>query len=410
MLLGQAVIAAIIVVGWNSTALAKPTGPWKFRFASQHDAAEGFLSVAAADRYTSERGYGFEGDGEHFFSVAVPEGNYRVTITTGSAVQPTVTTVRAELRRLVLEAVRTAPGTLRVSVFTVNVRRPDIVVGGEVRLKDRERTSEWRSWDDRLTFEFGGPNPAVSGVEIEPVRDLPVLFIIGDSTVCDQPAEPYASWGQMLTRFFKPTIVLANHAESGESLRTALAARRFDKIFSQMRPGDYLMMQFGHNDMKAVDEANYADSIRQVVAACREKGGAPIVVSPMERRNFDENGKIRESLRGFPQAARKTAEELDVPFIDLHSMSVTLYEAIGPEKAPQAFALAGGQRDPTHHDNYGAYELAKCIVEGIRQVKPDLAQQLVDDLPKFDPARPDSIEDFSLPPSREYTGRAPDGN
>ncbi len=79
-------------------------------------------------------------------------------------------------------------------------------------------------------------------------------------------------------------------------------------------------------------------------------------------------------------------------------------------KSPQAFALAGGQRDPTHHDNYGAYELAKCIVEGIRQVKPDLAQQLVDDLPKFDPARPDSIEDFSLPPSREYTGRAPDGN
>jgi lysophospholipase L1-like esterase len=214
----------------------------------------------------------------------------------------------------------------------------------------------------------------------------------------------------MLTRFFKPTIVLANHAESGETFRSSQSAGRFAKVFSQMQPGDFLIMQFGHNDMKSVDEASYAASIREAVAACRAKEGIPIVVSPMERRGFDADGKIRESLHGFPEAARTTAAELDVAFIDLHAMSIVLYEALGPEQSPLAFALANGQRDGTHHNNYGSYQLAKCIVEGIKQVKPDLAGHLIDGLPTYDPAHPDSIEAFSLPPSAQYASAPPDGN
>jgi lysophospholipase L1-like esterase len=413
-----------LAFGWivDAAVSQEVARSWKFVFATAIDES-GVLPVTTATGYSNARGYGFEAwepgarlgasDDEprpFFFSVKAPEGNYRVTITTGVRDNATDTTVRAELRRLMLESVRTAPGEFRRSEFVVNVRRPAIAGGGEVRLKDRERTSEWRAWDDRLTFEFSGARPAVQRIEIEAADSLPTLFILGDSTVCDQPLEPYASWGQMLTRFFKPTIVLANHAESGETFHSSQGAGRFAKVFSQMKPGDYLMMQFGHNDMKSVDEASYAASIREAVANCRGKGGVPIIVSPMERRGFDADGKALESLRGFPEAARTTAKELDVAFIDLHAMSKVLYEALGPEQSPLAFALANGQRDPTHHNNYGSYQLAKCIVASIKRENPNLAGHLIDDLPPFDPARPDAIEAFSLPASGQFASRSPDGN
>jgi lysophospholipase L1-like esterase len=271
-----------------------------------------------------------------------------------------------------------------------------------VRLKDRERTSEWRAWDDRLTFEFSGLGSSVASLEIEPANDLPTLFLIGDSTVCDQPLEPYASWGQMLTAFFQPTIALANHAESGESFAAALAARRFDKIWSQMKPGDFLMMQFGHNDIKSVDETSYAASIRDVVAACRAKCGTPIVVSPMERCGFDAAGKVRDSLRGFPAAARNTANEMNAPFIDLHAMSKVFYEALGPQRSLKAFAAPDGKQDLTHHNNYGSYQLAQCMVAGIQREVPTLTAHLRKDLPSFDPARPEAIDSFALPASSPY--------
>lgn len=410
----------------------EPRTRWHFDFGDTESAA-GFTTVSPSDVYSDEKGFGFEassgitvdfsetagrnalGDSitsnkPFHFSVTLPEGNYRITLTTGSPKRESTTTVKAELRRLMLERVQTERGLFAESTFVVNVRTPRIDDSCEVRLKDRERTREWRAWDDRLTLEFNDQRPAVAAMEIERVEDLPVLFIMGDSTVCDQPSEDYSSWGQMITRFFKPDIVLANHGESGESYRGALGAGRFDKIFRQMKAGDYLVMQFGHNDMKSVDEASYADSIRRVVAKCRKCGGVPIVVSPMERRGFDEQGRILDSLRGFPAAARSTAKELGIAFIDLHSMSKTFYEALGPEKAPLVFARAGGRLDPTHHNNYGSYQLAKCVLEGIRRSAPALAEHILDSHPTFDPSRPDDVDTFSFPASPRYTSEAPYGS
>ena len=83
---------------------------------------------------------------------------------------------------------------------------------------------------------------------------MPTIFLLGDSTVCDQPLEPYASWGQMLTRFFGLGVAIANHAESGESLRSSLGAKRLDKILSLIKPGDYLLIQYAHNDEKEKGE------------------------------------------------------------------------------------------------------------------------------------------------------------
>src|SRR5262245_6094543 len=215
----------------------------------------GGTSVTPMMAYSKERGYGFEpisvaGAGKpFFFSVALPEGNYNVTITFGDSKAETATTVKAELRRLMLEKVETAPGKFETRTFTVNVRIPRISGGGEVRLKDREKTIEAWAWDEKLTLEFNGESPAVSAIEIAPA-EVPTIFLLGDSTVCDQPLEPYSSWGQMLPRFFGPGVAVASHAESGESLRSSLGARRLDKVLSLIKPGDYLFIQYGHNDQR----------------------------------------------------------------------------------------------------------------------------------------------------------------
>src|SRR5437763_1413299 len=230
----------------------------KFDFGAGKNVA-GRTRVQAADIYSKDRGFGFEpgadivcsasggkaGSGycgsnkPFYFSAAVPEGNYKVTINFGSKTDASMTTVKAELRRLMLEKVETQKGKFATESFIVNVRTPLIAGVGEVKLKDRERTTEWPAWDEKLTLEFNNSHPIVDSIDIERV-DVPTIFLLGDSTVCDQPLEPYASWGQMLTRFFGGGVAIANHAESGESLRSSLGAKRLEKVLSLIKPGDYL--------------------------------------------------------------------------------------------------------------------------------------------------------------------------
>src|SRR5262249_12715412 len=161
----------------------------------------------------------------------------------------------------------------------------------------REKTDEVWNWDDKLTLEFNGEHPALCSLEIEPAVKIPTVYLLGDSTVCDQPKEPWNSWGQMLPRFFKPGVVVANHAESGESLRSSLGAHRLDKVLSTMKPGDYLFIQFGHNDMKEKGDGvgaftTYKADLKKFVERAKEKGGIPVVVTSMHRKKFDSAGKV----------------------------------------------------------------------------------------------------------------------
>jgi lysophospholipase L1-like esterase len=391
-----------------------------------------FRQVSAATVYTPELGYGFEpgagvtcadrggddlsgdlctSDRPFFFSVAVPEGNYNVTVTFGDRANDTATTVKAELRRLMVEEVRTARGRFERRTFTVNVRRPQISTGGEVKLKDRERTTEAWAWDEKLTLEFNNTRPSVCAVEIERTDDAPTVFLLGDSTVCDQPREPYNSWGQMLTRFLKAGVGVANHAESGESLRSSLGAKRLDKVLSLMRPGDFLFIQFGHNDEKERGEGvgaftTYKASLKRFVEAARGRGATPVLLTPMHRRTFDASGHITDSHGDYDDAVRQVAAEEKAALIDLHAMSRPFYEALGPSESIKAFA----PNDGTHHNNYGSYELAKCVVRGIRAGVPGLVKYLADDAPPFDPARPDPLAGFKVPASPLLTDVKPLGN
>ncbi len=287
--------------------------------------------------YTVERGYGFEpgeGGSPTYFSVRVPEeGNYRVTVALGDADLATVTTVKAELRRLMLERVRTAPGQFETRSFIVNVRTPKIPGGGEVRLKDREKSSEAWAWDDKLTLEFTDSHPAVRALEVTKADNIPTLYIAGDSTSTDQPLEPYNSWGQMLTRFFTPALAVANYGESGESLRSFIGERRLEKLMSVLKPGDYVFIQMGHNDQKERGEGvgaftTYKADLQRFVGQVREHGATPVLVTPMHRLTFDAAGKITNSLGDYPEAVRQTAREEKVDLIDLNAMSKAFYEAL----------------------------------------------------------------------------------
>jgi lysophospholipase L1-like esterase len=384
----------------------------------------GWIQVFPTNVYSDAAGYGFEpgaavvaGDGfvsstnPFYFSVKLPEGNYRVTVTLGDPAGESTTTVKAELRRLMLEKVPAAAGKPVTRSFIVNLRTPQIAGlprqseaaagAGEVHLKPREKTNEWWAWDEKLTLEFNGRPPALQSLEIEKAA-VPTVFLLGDSTVCDQPTEPWNSWGQMLPRFFKPDIAIANHAESGETIASSLSAHRFDKVFSLMQPGDWLFLQFGHNDMKsrATNALElYRSNLKNAVVETRAKGGTPVLVTSMERKGGGE----APTLMGYPDAVREVAKEENCALIDLNAMSLVLYQALGTN-IDRAF------QDPTHHNNYGSYELAQCIVAGIRQAKLPLAKFIVDDFTGFDPAHPDPVDQFQMPASLRHSAVEPLGN
>lgn len=373
--------------------------------------------IPATAAYTDAAGYGYDAgttpqNSPFYFSIKAPnEGNYRVKVVIGDPHSETTTTVKAEIRRLMVEKLHTAPGKFETRTFIVATRTPKIPGDGEVRLKPREKTTEAWAWDDKITLEFAGDHPAVRSIEVEKADNLPTLFIAGDSTSTDQPGQPFNSWGQMLPRFFKPDIAIANHGESGESLHSFVGENRLAKVMSMIKPGDWLFIQMGHNDQKEKGEGvgaftTYKASLKQFIAQARQHGATPVLITPMNRLTFDDSGKITNSLGDFPEAVRQAAKEENVALIDLNAMSKPFYEALGPQDAHLAFA----GKDTTHHSDYGSYELAKCIVEGIRQAKLPLSKFLVPGMPPFDPAQPDAFTKFDIPSESLTQAQRPYGS
>ena len=222
----------------------------------------------------------------------------------------------------------------------INKRNTHISEKENVRIKPRERQK--LNWDDKLTLEFNGDAPQLSELIIEKVNNVPTVFLCGNSTVVDQDNEPWASWGQMIPRFFNDSICFANYAESGESANTFIGAGRLKKALTQMKPGDYIFMEFGHNDQKQKGPGkgayySFMTSLKTFIDEARARGAYPVLVTPTQRRSFDENGKIRDTHEDYPEAMRWLAAKENVPLIDLNEMTRTLYEAMGVEPSKKAF-------------------------------------------------------------------------
>ena len=203
------------------------------------------------------------------------------------------------------------------------------------------------------------------------------------------------------------------------------AEGRLTKLLSLVRPGDYLFIQFAHNDMKAgpnyLDPATtYRQHLERFITEARARKATPVLVTSMHRRRFDADGKIVETFGEFPAAVRETAKKTGVALIELHEMSRTLYEALGVERSKRLLLHfpAGslpGQAEPlvddTHFSAYGAFQIAKCVVHGIRASGLPLARALTEDFGTFDPAHPDPVERWTVPgsPASIWPGRATTG-
>lgn len=414
----------------------------KFDFGSK-EAAAGYEAVTGDMIYNSNRGYGFisespvkdvnrkgsdrlrddfcTSDKPFYFAVNLPEDNYEVIITFGDKKGTSDNTVKAESRRLMLLDTKSSKGEFKTDTIIVNVRTPYINTGDSIRRKSREMS--YLNWDNKLTLEFGSSRPCIDAVEIRKAGDVVTVFLAGNSTVTDQEKEPWAAWGQMIPSFFNKDVVVDNYAESGEALKSFVGEKRLEKILSIIKPGDYLLIQFGHNDQKTNSSAyvapftGYKDMLKLFVKDAREKGAFPVLITPMNRRSFDENGKIINTHGDYPEAMRQVAREENVPLIDLNAMSKEFYEALGVEGSRKAFvhypanSFPGQEKalaDNSHHSTYGAYELAKCVVEGIKSNVPGLARYLKP-TPPFDPKKPDPYSEWKWPVSPLFESIKPEG-
>lgn len=375
-------------------------------------AANGFTPVQADEIYSVAKGHGFDfgpkvegvarGDdgfvtateSPFFFSVAVPEGNYRVTVTLGDAAGESNTTIRTESGHIMATNIVTSPGQFVTRTFYANVRRPQLppppknAPGGSEVHMFLAGEPEARCWDEKLTIEFNGPRPCLAAMEIEKDDSVPTIFVAGDSTVGDPRRGPGGNWPTQLCQFFKPEVAVCNSAEGGETSKSFITGYRFDKVLSQMKAGDFFLVQFGHNDSKPQWPQSYTEPttsfkayLQVFIAETRRRGATLVFVTPMERRS---NG---DTVGPWARAMREVAAQENVPLIDQWTMSKELWTAMGPNVG-QAFS------DQTHLSGYGGYLLSKLIVRGIKANVPGLAGFIVDDFKSMEPTNPEPPPEY----------------
>jgi lysophospholipase L1-like esterase len=295
---------------------------------------------------------------------AVAPGNYDVTVSIGDTASAGNTSMWVEARRLMMPAVDTAPGTVTRYSTTVNVRHPE-----------GQPTGQGGTGTPGLDITFAGSAPKVTALTVTPASNPLVVYLAGDSTVCDQPTEPYTGWGQMITGRVGPGAVVANYGDSGESSGSFLSNTA---LFPTMRPlirqNDLVLIQFGHND-KNTDSATYRNNLTTMIGQVRARGGAPVLVTPPVRRLFSGSQLTPTALHvnglgvNLPAEMRALGTAQNVPVIDLTARSEALVESLGPANSSRLYlsAATDGVTDNTHFSQYGATQMADLVVQGIRE-------------------------------------------
>lgn len=221
------------------------------------------------------------------------------------------------------------------------------------------------------------------------------VYMIGDSTMADRPTpekNPYRGWGQLLPTFFDDSVVVHNFAVNGRSTKSFIDEGRWTAVSAQLHRGDYVIIQFGHNDEKKEDSTRYTDpqgsyrrNLERFVKESRDKGAIPMLFTSIVRRSFDANGALKATHGDYPQATRDVARALNVPVIDLEKTTGALVSSYGPEKSKLLYGYvdAGknemypdGLKDDTHLSLAGATAVAKLAAEGIRAAGVPIARHL----------------------------------
>jgi len=226
---------------------------------------------------------------------------------------------------------------------------------------------------------------------------LPTLTIhlIGDSTMANKPvipANPERGWGQMLHMYFADSVRVENYAQNGRSSKSFIAEGRWSKVLNSMKPGDFIIIQFGHNDEKtnSVERGtapfgDYTTNLVRFIRETREHKATPILATPVARRKFDETGTLTSSHGVYPEAVRKVAEAEKVPLLELCTATEKLLQQLGPESSKRLFDwIPAGEfapdskkfEDDTHFNAYGASRVCDLAVMAIEARVPALAEHL----------------------------------
>ena len=222
--------------------------------------------------------------------------------------------------------------------------------------------------------------------------DAITVYLIGDSTMSEKEVEAYpeTGWGTPFAVFFDETVTVENHARNGRSTRTFLEEGRWQPIVENLKAGDYVFIQFGHNDEvpskeQYTTEENFKANLTKFVTETRERGGQPVLLTPVARRHFDDSGAL-EKTHPYAALTREVAQAHDVPLIDHTKMSKALLRALGPETSKHLYNhlepgqhpnYPEGREDDTHFNNYGARRMAELVLDGIQELDLDLAGRVV---------------------------------
>ncbi|WP_117170023.1 OmpL47-type beta-barrel domain-containing protein [Paraliobacillus sediminis] len=374
--------------------------------------ADGFEKISDQTAYSEENGYGFVDPSkvtainragadtlqtdfvtytETSFQVDLPNGDYAVTVLLGDEDDATEVGVVADSIQKVQDASLNA---------------------GEIT----ERTFDIALIDGQLTIELTGSNPKISALMISELQtrtkaENPTIYVASDSTAqtYDPYWKPQAGWGQMLDRFLSTDVTVDNQAIGGRSSKTFVTEGRLDTILRDIQPEDYLLIQFGHNDSTSsrperyVTVEQYKDYLETYVTGVRQRGGIPVLVTPVGRRDFNaSNGQFNVSFPEYIKGMEEVAEDLDVLLVDLSALSRAYYNEIGPEGTRSVFlhadagvysAFPDGVQDDTHFQEYGAIQIAKLLSSGIKELDTKLASLVADvTLPEAVPAQPTNLQ------------------
>ncbi|MEV0634422.1 rhamnogalacturonan acetylesterase [Streptomyces sp. NPDC050619] len=314
----------------------------------------GLIAVPAQAAPEGQRPLGIENCTATACHFDVPPGTYDVKVLLGGDAGSS-TSIAGETRRSLLPETPVTAGERVSRSFTVNVRTPE---GEPTGLEGTPG----------LDLALGGSAPALAGIRVTPAHRARQIFLVGDSTVCDQPGDPYTGWGQQLPQYLRKGLSVANYADSGESTVTYLSdARLWATVQPQIRPGDLVLVQLAHND-KTTDEATYRANLETLVAGVREKGGSPVLVTPIVRRWFNADGTLNNGTAllvnglgvNHPEVIRSVAAAEDVPLIDLTAKTKALVESLGVEGS-KALYLYNEKRDNTHTSAHGATVYADLV-------------------------------------------------
>ena len=311
------------------------------------------------------------------FEIDLPAADYSIDVVSGDVENATTTTITAEKMAKVLENPKAAGEYLEMAF-------PIALIDG------------------RLTLEFGGDAAAVNALTITRLAArqagaIPTAYITGDSTVQSYDPiayAPQAGWGQMIERFLADDVAVANHAIGGRSSKNFITQGRLDEILRNIRPGDYLFAQFGHNDAtQGVDDRyaspeDYKEYLREYIQGARQRGATPVIVTPVSRRSFNaETGEANVSFPEYVAKAIEVAEEEDALLVDLSASSRAYLTEIGAEAAKAVFLHVdpgvfpnrpAGTTDDTHFQEYGAIQMARLVAQDVAQLDDPLASKVTD--------------------------------